>query len=113
MDAMKQLVEDAEFSVGVLGRAGEFVLVPLSEPEQLPKEILDDANHRGFRFCGVLALVNGKPSVKSEPDLDALYTVMHASMAFAQRVADKIKREKEGDAVDWLENLYHLPDSRA
>jgi hypothetical protein len=61
----------------------------------------------------VLALVDGKPSAKVEPDPDALYTVIHASLAFALCVADKIKREQDGDAVEWLETLYRLPDSRA
>lgn len=114
MDATERLVWDADGGavVGVLGLRGQFVLVPLSDTVPIPDAVMEDAHHRGLRYCGVLALVGGEPRAKCEPDLDAAHTMLLASLSFAQQVADKIKQHGKGDEEDWLRRLYNLPDTR-
>ncbi len=113
MDAMERLTWDADIAVGVLGRGGEFLLVPLTEPGKISEAVTDDARRRGFRFCGVVAVTNGQASAQWEPYPDAIHTMLHAALAFAQEVADRLKpKQAQGDAVDWLERLWSLPDTR-
>lgn len=112
MDAMEKLTWDSEIAVGVLGKGGQYVLVPLGEPGPIPAEVLEDAARRGFKFCGVLAVLHGRAAVHCEPDIEAAGVMMLAAIGFAGQVADKIKQEQKGDGVCWLENLWNLTDPR-
>lgn len=112
MDATQKLVFDAEISVGVLGKGESFVLVPLTEPGPLPQAVLDGAKRRDLAFVGVLGVVDGEAFARCEPGVGAIYTMMHAALAFAQQVADRLR--PRGNGVGWLdlERLWELPDPR-
>ena len=112
MDSMERLTWDSEIVAGVLGKADRFLLVPLTEAGPISDEVMEDAASRGFKFVGVLAVINGHAAARCEPGMGASYTMMHASLAFAQQVADKLKDRQQGDSVDWLRRLWTLPDTR-
>jgi hypothetical protein len=38
--------------------------------------------------------------------------MVHAGLAFAQLVADRLKQKPKGDGVEWLTRLFELPDTR-
>lgn len=103
-----------EHPVAVMGTGGEFELVPLLSSDPLPETFASEMRARGFHLCGLLSLRDGKPDAKVERDWDSLYTVLMATLAYAQQVADDIRRESDGDGdgVDWLERLHQLPDPR-
>lgn len=102
-----------EHPVAVMGTGGEFELVPLLSSDPLPEAFTSEMRARGFHLCGLLGLRDGKPDAKIERDSDSLYTALTATLAYAQQVADEIKRKcNDGDGVDWLERLHQLPDTR-
>lgn len=109
IDEQEQLAFDSEIAFGVLGRAGEFTLIPLAGDEDGALTV--EAFARGHRYCGVLAVVDGQAAAKCEPDMDAVYTMMHAGLAFAQMVADRLK--PKNDFVRFAEGLFRLSDTRA
>ncbi len=110
MDAMEHLVCESEIAVGVLGRSEDYVLIPLDGHGPIPQRVIDDAKRRGFQFCGVLGIVNGRAAAKCETDTDAVGVMLLAAMGFAQQVTDKLKSKDDG--ADWLERLWELPDTR-
>lgn len=110
MDAHELLVSESEYSVAVVGRAGEFYLFPTREP--IDEAAKAAALRRCFGYCGVMGVKNGQASAQCEPTPDAVYTMMHAALAFAQQVADRLRPPTKGDAVEWLESLYRLEDTR-
>lgn len=95
--------------VMVLGARGDFLLLPLGGPIPLPR--LAEATRRGFHFCGVVALVDGKPEVAAESDPDSLFIMALAGVAWAYPLQSK-RVHSGGDGEDWLERLYRLPDTR-
>jgi hypothetical protein len=112
MDAHEQLAWDSEagVSVAVLGKGEDFVLISLDG--QIDEAATATALAKGFSYCGVLGIKNGQAAVKCEPDSNAVYTMMHAALAFAAQVAERLREKPKGDAVEWLESLYRLPDTR-
>ncbi len=112
MDALEKLVWDADDAVGVLGRGEDYVLVPLDGQGPIPQEAIDDANRRGFRFCGVLAIMNGQAAAKCEADPDAVGVMMLAAIGFAQQAAEKLKAKPKDEGAEWLRRLWELPDTR-
>jgi hypothetical protein len=113
MDAQHQLIFESQISVGVLGKGEDFVLIPLrGDGTPFDEAEVDAARDRGLEYCGVLGLKDGVPGAKCEPNPDCIYTMMHAGLAFAQLVADKLRPKPKGDAVDWLTRLFELPDTR-
>jgi hypothetical protein len=112
MDAMERVTWNADEVVGVLGRGEEYVLVPLNDEAPIPDAVMDDAHRRGFKFCGVLCVIEGRAAAKCEPDLEAVGTMVLAAIGFAHQVADKLKHQQRGDGVNWLRRLWTLPDTR-
>jgi hypothetical protein len=113
MDEQTRLAETATDAVAVLGKGGEFVLVDLCTPGQpMPPAVLVDATRRGFHYCGILGLRDGRRNVECEPDADSVFTCLMASLAFAQRVADKIGSGGGACLGLDLERLWQLPDTR-
>jgi hypothetical protein len=110
MDAHQQLAFDSEFSVAVMGNAGEFILIQLGEP--LDDNVTRKAIERGFRYCGCLGIKDGVPGAKCESDPDAIYTCLLASLAFARMVCERLKPPSKGDGVEWLTRLFALSDTR-
>ena len=110
MDAQERLVSVSEFSAAVLGRAGEFVLVPLGNglDENLMREALD----KNFYCCGYMGVVGGRAVAEPSPHPDAVLTMLRASFAFAELAADWLRPQPKSDAVAWLEALYRLEDPR-
>ncbi len=106
MDAQQQLVWNGEHSAVVLGRGKDFTLVFLDSP--IDGAVTAEAADRGFAYCGILTVVAGRVAAECRPHMDALYTMMHASLAFAQQVAGRLRHGRE----DWLEQLWKLPDTR-
>jgi len=110
MDATEQLVFDSDIAVGVLGKGGDFVLVPLDGAIEAAMEA---AVLRGWNYCGCYAVTKtGQPGVRCEPDPDSIFTMMYAALAFAQLVAERLRPKPKGDGVEWIEALYRLPDTR-
>jgi len=107
MDEMKQLVWESEIAYGVLGRAGEFVLVPLvgegGDGAQVASAIA-----KGYRFCGVVAARDNVPAAICEPDQDNLATMLNAGTAFAVIIAERIRREREQKPDGWLTFITKL-----
>ena len=100
---------DEAMAVGVLGRGGEFELVPIDAPVEDVAEAME--RHPNWGYCGVLAVHNGKACVRTELGPDAVYTMLLASVAFAQLAASRL-RPKTDDRVAWLTALYSLSDTR-
>jgi hypothetical protein len=110
MDAHQQLAFDSEFSVAVMGNAGEFILIQLGEP--LDDNVTRKAIERGFRYCGCLGVKDGVPGVRCEPDADAVFTMLFAGLEFAVMVAARLRQKPKGDGVEFLERLFALQDTR-
>lgn len=113
--AMKQLVQDSEIAYGVIGRGSEFLLVPLvgagGDDDGTWKSI---AFAKGYSFRGVLAARNNVPSAALENpgDLDIM---LAAGTAFAEILADRIRREREQAPDGWMAfitKLHSLEDPR-
>lgn len=90
-----------EISVGVLGRGGEFVLVPT---DQDVEPAMEEAARRGWKYCGFFVVTRrGEPGVRCEPDPDSIYTMLLASLAFAQLVAERLKPKDDFEKfAEWL-----------
>jgi hypothetical protein len=105
MDAQETLVFNSTVTAAVLGRGEQFALVylPYSQAEafQYGKE--------GFRYAGVVGLLNGKVEIVSEPDLEARILTLLAALRFAQ---DLIPSAANDDSVEWLTKLHALEDPR-
>jgi hypothetical protein len=110
MDAQEQLVFGGEISVAVLGKGADFVLIELQG--EIDEDATEDAREKGYTYCGVLGVKDGQAGAKCEPHPDAVYTMLHAGLAFAQLVADRLKPPPKGDGVEWLTALFALEDSR-
>ena len=108
MDAHEQIVWDGEVAAAVLGKGEDFALLFLNGP--LDDATTKNALDRGFSYCGVLGIIDGRCAVKCEPRPDAALTMMHAALAFAQQVAELLR--PRGDSVEWLDALYCLLDTR-
>lgn len=112
MDGHQMLAHESEFTVCVLGKGEDFVLVPVSGDASSGETLCEYAAARGFSYCGCMGVVNGKAAAKSLPDLDSAFTMMHAAFAFASLAADRLKRPEGGDFVEWANRLWSLPDPR-
>ena len=112
MDATEQLVFESEICVGVLGKAGgDFILVPLKDGP-VDGTVTDAAIERGYRYCGVLGIVNGVPGAKCEPDPDSILCCLLASLAFARMVCDRIKPAAKGDFDEFMARMWALEAPR-
>ena len=110
MDAQEKLVSVSTYSAVVLGKAGEFVLIPLGNG--IDENLTREAREKGFYYCGSMGVVNGQARAESEQNPDAMLTMLRASFAFAELAADWLRPKPEGDGVAWLESLYRLEDPR-
>jgi hypothetical protein len=111
-DAEDKLVFESEMAAGVLGRGEDFILVHLND-KPLDAAVLAEATAKGFAWCGVLGLLNGKPEVQLSPENpEAARTMCFAGLAFAHIIADHMRPQNPGDAVDWLTRLHALRDAR-
>ena len=107
MDATEKLVFESEISAAVLGKGDEFVLVNLAHYDQA---VPDAARARGYHFCGVVGLMNGRLSLEiASPDPESVRL-----MAFALReFTDMCAANSKPDAfADWMTKLHELPDTR-
>jgi hypothetical protein len=112
MDAQEKLVFESDICVGVLGRGGEFVLVPLTG--EIDGAITADALAKGYSYCGCLGVTaSGEPGVRCEPSPEAASVMVLAALAFAQQIADRLRPPQKGDGAEWLTRLFLLPDMRA
>jgi hypothetical protein len=114
VDAHEQLVIESEISFAVVGKGENFILVRLdSEGAPLDEAAIENARERDFAYCGVLGVKDGNVGVQFAPDNPtALYTMMFAGLAFAHEVADRLRPQPKGDAVEWLKALFAMKDSR-
>jgi hypothetical protein len=110
----KQLIRDSDFCVGVIGHAGEFILIPLKSGTAEIDLAMAEGECRGFAYCGLLAVTKtGHAGVRCNPENpDAIYTMCFAGMEFARQVADMLRPKPAHDGVSWLEALHALPDPR-
>ena len=112
----QQFLAGKEPSCAVLGSLmGGFLLVDLSKPKgKLLTEDEDrDARKRGFSFCGTLAYVDGACVVASEPDAESASVCAAAVPEFSRYVVNRLTPQDDGSGwVEWLKNLWSLPDTR-
>ena len=113
MDDTEKLVWGADIAVGVLGRGGNFVLVPLTGDGPLDKALTAEAVANRYSYCGALTITDGVAAARCEgANPDCIFTMMHAALAFAHQVADKLKPQNSDDGAAWLQRLFELPDPR-
>jgi hypothetical protein len=116
LDQLERIVWDSEFSAACLGKvtAGdriEFMFFPLNrDGAPLDEEQLELARQKGLVFAGVYGFKDNVADAKCEEGPDALRVMCAACPAFISYLAQKLKQR--GDAVDWLEKLHRLPDTR-
>ena len=110
MDIQEQLVFDSEISVAVLGKGRDFVLIRLDG--KVDEAAMEEAKSKDYAYCGVLGVKDGQAGAKCEPNPDAAYTMMHAALAFAQQVNERLTSRAMGDSAEWLTRLFELPDTR-
>jgi hypothetical protein len=112
MDKIQTLVESAQFAMGILGNAntGDFALVDLGPAAT---EVQAALIIRGYRFVGVLAIVDGAPRSALNAPLgggETIARLAHTFLAHFERVVTRV--ERDGESVMWLESLHELPDTR-
>jgi hypothetical protein len=107
MDATEQLVFDSEICVGVLGNGRDFVLIRIGDVDPLDQPAIEAAIAKGYFYCGALGLKNGEAAAQCEPHLDCISTMMHAGLAFAHLVADRLREQQpKGDGAEFLAQLF-------
>ncbi len=115
-ESQRQLIRESEFTVVVLGKGEDFVLLRCNGNDD-DSDVAEarDAGERGMRFCGVLALTqDGQLKADIDPrNISAVYTMTFARLAFVHLVADRLKQKPKGDGVEWLTRLFVMPDTRA
>lgn len=60
----------------------------------------------------MLGLSGGVAGARCEAGTENSQTMVHADLAWAQIVADRLRLTAKGDEVSWLEAIYLLPDMR-
>ena len=109
MDAMEQIVSECELCAAVLGKDGEFVLVPLGESGPLPDATVQLVKERGYLFAGVMGY-DGQVRVQAVMTRAAADTLKLACGAFARYLTHKLRPQQ--DSGEWLERLWELNDER-
>ena len=114
MDEHTQLITNSPLSVAVLGAGEDYVLIRLdADGYPIDEASVEEAKGRGFDYCGLLAIKDGRAGVRIvEGNPGAIYTMLFAGLAFAHLVADRPQSPPTGDAEDWLSRLFGLPDTR-
>ncbi len=107
MNLREQIAMQDKHSVAVLGNGEEFVLVALDGPIE---SAMSEGKARGFVYCGCMGVIDGRAVIQCESTPGAAITMLHAAVEFGQQVAERLK--PHGDAVEWLERLYRLPDTQ-
>jgi hypothetical protein len=114
-ESQQQLMLESEFTVIVLGKGEDFVLLRANGDDN-DSDVAEaaDAAQRGMKFCGVLALTqDGEPKADLNPaNPGAIYTMMFAGLAFVHLVVDRLKRQQTDDFVRFAEGLHGLEDLR-
>lgn len=114
MDEHELLAFSSEFCCAVVGRGSEYVLVPMTGAAEIEEAVCDEWVRRGFAYCGVLGVIQGRAVVKCA-DHQSIATVMAASHEFARLVGERIRRQQitSGDWLSWICTLWSLPDTRS
>jgi hypothetical protein len=113
MTEQQQLVSDSAFSVCVLGRGQEFVLVPLDR--DIDSATTKMVTEKCFIPCGVMGILKtGEARAAVAPGMDAesLTIMMRAGLVFAQLAADRLRPTPKDDFVQFAESLFALEDER-
>jgi hypothetical protein len=117
-ESQRQLIRESEFTVVVLGKGEDFVLLRANGYDN-DSDVSEarDAGQRGMSFCGVLALTDdGQLKADINPaNIGAVYTMTFAGLAFVHLVAERLKSQEhpKSDSAEFLERLFALPDTRA
>src|SRR5258708_8210058 len=95
-ESQRQLIRESEFTVVVLGKGEDFVLLRANGNDE-DSSVADarDAGQRGMRFCGVLAFTqDGQLKADMNPaNTGAVYTMVFAGLAFVHLVAARLKSQ--------------------
>ncbi len=111
---MQKLIVDGTDAAVVLGQDEKYLLFFVDETsEQEHAAYLQLAKSSGLPFAGIFVMLDGQAQCKCA-SWGATPVMILASATYARRIATKIKAEQSprGDAVDWLANLFALPDER-
>lgn len=114
-DAQVALVSAGDMAVAVVGRGENFALIRMDGDINAAIEAARaEAEKKGqeYIFCGVMGMVNGIATARREPGLDAMRVVEAAFLSYARMVVDELKVRQRDDSLEWLEDLYALPDTR-
>lgn len=111
--SQKELILTSEYSVVVLGKGSDFVLLRCSGDDASDIAEARDAAQRGMAFFGVLAYRDGEAVADITPDnIGAVYVMLHAGLAFSLLVCDRLKRQQTDDFLRFAEGLHSLNDTR-
>lgn len=120
MNKCVELVAQASFAVAIVGNPGtrDFELLDLPVKASL---VLRDELKRRLEFCGIIALVGGRPQTALESPLDES-VITALTHAFLDRIDAALTiteavlaARTDAPPSDWLkfaESLWALPDPR-
>jgi hypothetical protein len=109
-DLMAQFVSRSTTTCAVLGKGSEFILCYLDAQQVLSDVDRELANARGYRFCGLVGLQNGRVEIAVEPFPEAQVLVLIAALRFAENL--RVPKTAHDDSLKWLEDLHKLEDDR-
>lgn len=105
-DTQGWLLVDTEVNAAVYGAGGDFMLVYLDQNGKGDEALVMEAIRREYVLCGVLSVMGEHAGAKCLPNPDAVYTMMHAAIAFVQDMPGRLS------SASWLTRLLELPDTR-
>lgn len=106
------LILKAEQSAVVFAHGDGFVLAEVRDGV-LDTAAIQATPGKDYILAGVLAVVDGQIEAKCQPDVNSIYTMMRASLAFAVMVVDRLRQpQPQGDSAEWLQQLFKIPDPR-
>jgi hypothetical protein len=114
MDKFERLALESQAAAAILGNGHEFEIIDLGKPEAMPSsEYRRKLLERGFRFVGIVGLIEGRPKTALAEPLDEISTAA-LSRAYVDLIEQRINESAKavGDGTDWLTSLYQLPDTR-
>jgi hypothetical protein len=114
LDKFQRIAWYGQSAAAILGNGAEFQLVDVADVKAIPNE--DHRQQllaRGFRFIGIVGLIEGSAKIALAEPLDDTTTAALAQ-AYLVFIEQRINKSAKpvGDGADWITRLYQLPDTR-
>lgn len=119
MDEFEAILDESQVCVAVLRSEQpdfQFLRVKPALPQAAMQERVDEFTKKQYAYRGVIALADGQIRFALTEPLDP-YVVQALTTAFLSYVGFWLRQSQPsesatGDAREWLERLYLLPDPR-